>query len=319
MWDLLSVSLLQRVGINLAPGPRQVLRAVNRHSALAGGAIRRCNLRLHDLMVLSPPEDEITCTCLPRVLRGAAQDELNNAPTPLLKYAQVRRCRSLLRGLGRDVERCAFSWVAAQLQSLEVELDKGSFSLPGFAKALRDCLSHALASVPPTSAEGLAIIRLLQEAEAWLLTLEVPELLYAAVPWPPPEVRTCSGEALVLSVEMELAFSKQLAQHLSGRWAWAEVGVLDQDGLDVVPRMSCNLRSCGSHSTLARRCIRHCGVDGARLLLALDHYLLTDVSADHKLALWLRADWPVLFKSSIEVRSAAVELVFNERDEWKNT
>merc|ERR1712137_763098 len=110
------------------------------------------------------------------------------------------------------------------------------------------------------------------------------------------------AEALVLLAEATLEVSKALTPSLSKKWVWLEVGIIDDEGVDAVPRVRCPVvphHQQPSSVLLVKHRLEHRDRGESRLLHGLTQYILAG-TGEYRLAVWARADGPLLFDSSLE-------------------
>lgn len=198
--------------------------------------------------------------------------------------------------------------LAAQLRKLQGRLAEDSISWSDFVCIFNDALLTAQMRAPNDGEGSHPLFHLAKDAHTGLLNCEVPELLYAALDaWPSKGQRS---DALVLLVQAQLVLSQKLTYRLSRKWVWLEVGIIDDEGIDVVPRVCCPvLRHDEPSSTVVvQHRLDHSGRKESHLLEGLAQHLLAG-NSDCRLAVWARADGPILYCSSLEVQSVTLELI----------
>lgn len=317
-----------------AGSPRVALRELDRNAAWTGGIVRKISLGSDMYAVLSAPDGDFTCSKKVLAVHGGPNVD-GAASRASLRPAIQRRCLALLRYLSADAEACAVlvasgtgARLGASLRLLEALLREERLDLPSVVRALQECWMEAADTCHlPLGEEALAVARIAEEAERLLLDFEVPELLYDAANAASllaSDSATASAsplggaEALSVTIDVELATSAAAAPALR-RWAWADLGVIDADGADATPRERCRVETrAGALGGVARRRVRHSdGKGSARLLGAISNLMIGGGAptgpSEYRLALWVRADWPLLHVAPLDVLSARIELVIWQR------
>lgn len=236
-----------------------------------------------------------------------------------MKPRMTRQCQSLLRVLQTEAPfllqtSAEVEAFVARLQDVNASLAAGNLSLPGFATCLNEVFDDARASEPHgKQRKAAALAQLKKQANDAMLHMEVPELLYAALDWPPQGWRGKGAEALVLDVSGRVELSHPLRRD---RWLWLEFGIVDEEGIECVPRVPCRPQVSEPPSRVVRvhgrlhpdSCPRT-----SRLMSGLSTLVLAG-SGTHRLSIWVRAQNLILMNSTLEVQMASLKLLCSVPD-----
>lgn len=323
VWDRFPLPALQRISECLPVAPRQELRALNRRALTYGGRLRVLELQRSDRALLSCSGAGPFHSSLSSSRAGIVERELDDEATRPrvcgMKGTIARQSRSLVRCLlqelrtSRVLRSCqAASELAAELEQVEVGLRESTLSLPCFVRSVCDAFSIATFKLLELPAEKGAVLELQNQADSALLHMETPELLYAALDWPaaPLGQQGRDASALVLTVSARVELSEPMRKQ---RWLWLEVGIIDNDGIDCVPRVPC-LPQLSQQPSRVVRLHRHLHPQAcpmvARLVDGVTNLLLASSgSHSHWLAVWVRAQDNFLFQASVEVQMASFKMV----------
>mmetsp|Transcript_11861 Transcript_11861/g.27011 ORF Transcript_11861/g.27011 Transcript_11861/m.27011 type:complete len:335 (-) Transcript_11861:58-1062(-) len=311
-WQLLSAALRRQVATGLGVAGAQALRALDRSSLVAGGALYRHRLQLPDHIVLDASAGEHSFSSSSRPSRrrpsnfNSLRNVQDNVPVPMLSAGELRRRRSWLNSVLSAVQHwpnifaCkeeALNSLTAGFQAIEATLQKESMPAGEFVNAVLMAL--------PVETE-LAWLR------QSLYCIDDPEVLVAAVPWPDIH-EPCCREALMLAIHMTLSIEPLASSLLERTGCRIEIGLIDDSCMDIVPRVSCEARHFSAARLMAIGQWSISDVCNGRLLRAITDGLLMKRNEELRLAVWLRCDWNrLLVFSPVEVLSARMDLVVSE-------
>jgi len=311
-WQLLSAALRRQVATGLGVAGAQALRALDRSSLVAGGALYRHRLQLPDHLILDAPTGEQSFSSASRASRrrpsrlNSLQTVQDNAPAPMLSAGELRRRRSWLKGVLSAAQhwpstfRCneqSLKTLTAGCQAIEARLESESMPAGEFVNAV-------LMALPV--GDELAWLR------QSLYCIDDPEVLLAAVPWPDIH-EPCWREALVLAIHVTLSVEPLASSLLERTGCRVEIGIIDESCMDVVPRIQCEARHCSAARLVAIGKWNISDDFNGRLLRAVTDGLLMKREEDLRLAVWVRCDWSrLLVFSPVEVLSARMDLVVSE-------
>jgi len=308
-WSQLPLRMLQHISSSLTPGQRLQLRALDRRGRASGGRVEQQRWRLEERAVLAATGGQIHFSAparprLPPSRGGRAEEEGGTAPGMPLKTQ--RRCRSLVRALLCELASVGaggalVASVAELLESLQRRLEVEALPWSTFLQALTETFT--------AQGEASFCQHLLNLAHDAMGNFEVPELLYTAVAWPRPK----RAEALVLQIEAKLELGCELPQGLLRKWIWVEVGIVDDEGLDAVPRTPCGVLHRGhdraSSQVVVQQQLEHKSPGASRVLQGVTRHLFGAGDEGYRLAFWVRARGHALLEQSLEVQSLALRLV----------